>query len=271
MIKNILVPIDYSEGSLNALDTAVHIAAGNKASLKILHVNDLMPGEEDQRIENKTIDIYNTIAPKVLAQYNVNSEIIFAEGIVGHAIVNAVLENNIDLIVMGTHGTSGSRELFIGLNAYYTVKRASCPVLLIPEGKKWCEFNNVLFPVRAELFSRELFKFPYNLLRKNKQPTILKLLGVMTETKEEAAYGLISMVYEIKVKEATRKIDLQVGFNANPDIAEGALSCAAQTNADLLVMSPGLDILSKPFFIGPFSQRIINHAKIPILSLLRIK
>jgi nucleotide-binding universal stress UspA family protein len=268
MIKNVLVPIDYSEASLNALDTAIHIAACNNAFLKVLHVNDTMYRDEEPDGKGVTKEMCDIIAQRVFAQYNARSKTIFAEGIVGHAIINAVLENKIDLVVMGSHGTSGSRDL-IGFNSYYTAKRAPCPVLLIPEGKKWTEFNNVLFPVRPALFSFKLYKFPENLLRKNKRSTLLRFLGVTTDNSGEGAHQLASIVNTVNMKKQTPEIELSFEFNNNPDIAEGVLSCVEQTDADLLIIPPGLDIVSRPFFIGPFSQRIINHAKIPILSILR--
>jgi len=270
MIKNVLVPIDYSEASLNALDTAIHIAAINNASLKIFHVNDTMAGSEAPHVEAKTKVIFDTIAPKVLARYNVKSTTVSAEGIVGHAIINAVLEYKIDLIIMGSHGTSGGRNLFIGLNSYYTIKRATCPVLLIPEGKKWYEFGNVLFPIRPSLFTFRHYRLLDNLIKKNEKSSVVQFLGIATEGNEEEAHQLISILEEVKLKKQALKTALSFSFNSNPDIAEGVLSFAKQTRADLLVISLGLDVISRPFFIGSFSQRMINHAKIPILSILRI-
>jgi hypothetical protein len=73
------------------------------------------------------------------------------------------------------------------------------------------------------------------------------------------------------MRKTSQKVGLPVSFNNNPDIAEGVLHFAEQTDTDLLVISPGLDIMSRPYFIGPFCQRIIGHVKTPILSILRTR
>src|SRR5690242_18114474 len=100
MIKNVLVPLDYSKPSLNALETAVHIAVGSKANLHLLHVNDKLPGKEEIGFKEKTNDICNAIASRVLAKNGLQPKLLLKEGIVGHTIVEMALDHKIDLIIM---------------------------------------------------------------------------------------------------------------------------------------------------------------------------
>lgn len=127
MIKNILVPIDYSEASLNAFETAISIATGNNALIQILHVNDTIPGAENSFSTVMPTEIFDAMAGRIFINHSIQTRIIFAEGIPGHAIVKTVLENKIDLVIMGSHGASGFREYFIGSTSYYVIKRAPCP------------------------------------------------------------------------------------------------------------------------------------------------
>jgi hypothetical protein len=123
------------------------MATANNAQLQILHVNDSLPGAEES-----------------FAQ----------EGIPGQIIVKTAWKIKIDLVIMGTQGVSGFRDFFIGSTSYYVIKRASCPVLCIPEGKKWFEFNKILFPVRPSLFSFKLYKVVDDIISKTKTPAKCK-------------------------------------------------------------------------------------------------
>jgi hypothetical protein len=183
--------------------------------------------------------------------------------------VNTVWENKIDLVIMGTHGISGFRDFFIGSTSYYVIKRASCPVLLIPEGKKWYEFNKILFPVRPSLFSFKLYKVVDNLIKRNKNACKVQILGISTDRYARDMPQLFSMTRKLKDKNSDSKIEILFSASKNINISESVLARANESKADLIIISPGVDVPSKPFFVGPFSQRIINHAKIPVLSILK--
>src|SRR5690349_21232211 len=109
MIKNILVPIDYSGPSLNALETAVHVAVTSKAHLHLLHVNDKLPGADETSLKD-TNETCNAIVAKILAKHGFEPKILLREGIVGHTIIEMTLSHKIDLIIMGFYGAAGAKE-----------------------------------------------------------------------------------------------------------------------------------------------------------------
>lgn len=217
---------------------------------------------------DKANDFYNAMAGNLRIKHGLKTDVTFAEGIVGHVIVKTIFEKKADLVIMGSHGESGHRDYFIGSNAYYVIKRATCPVLLIPAAKKWKEFEKILFPVRPALLSSKHHHFIYELVRYNTSKCILHLLNVTADKKSSEQWQL-EIVSEVKSKDLADKIDVTFSLNINPDIAKSVLSVAKHSKADLLVISPGVDIATSPFFAGPFSQRIINHSRIPVLSILR--
>lgn len=269
MIKKILVPTDYSHASLNALEFAITIAAGNNACLQILHVNDTMYAGVEAAPMEKPAVIREAMAGNLQNTHGIKTEIIFAEGIVGHAIVKTVFENKIDLVIMGSHGDAGHRNLFIGSNAYYTIKRAACPVLLIPGENRSTEFCKILLPVRPALFSPKLLDFINELTMHNTKKCVLQILGISSKANKFNLPALSKTVQEAKKLYTKNKIEILLHNGKSNDIAEYVLLKTASINADLVIISQGLDLVSNPFFVGPFSQRIINHAKIPVLSLLR--
>src|SRR5690606_2377500 len=57
-----------------------------------------------------------------------------------------VKENNIDLIVMGTQGATGAKEIFIGTNTMYAIKKMKIPVLAVPSKFTYVKPKELLFP-----------------------------------------------------------------------------------------------------------------------------
>jgi nucleotide-binding universal stress UspA family protein len=269
MIKKILVPVDYSEASLNALESAIYIAEKHNATLYILHIQDIIPDTEASHASGNTKELYSAMAGNLMIKHGLKTNVIFAEGIVGHVIVKTIFETKTDLVIMGSHGESGHRNLFIGSNAYYVTKRATCPVLLIPPGKKWKEFEKILFPARPALFSSKLHHFIYELVKFNAQKCMVHVLDVSTDKLFSNEHWQSAITSELKNNDLAGKIEVAFSVNISADIAKSVLSSAKNIKADLLVISPGVDIATRPFFVGPFSQKIINHSRIPVLSILR--
>ncbi|WP_207513900.1 universal stress protein [Longitalea luteola] len=270
MIKSILVPTDYSEASLNALKTAIKIAAGNNATLYILHVKDVIPEAVIFESKKKAKEVFDAMAGKLSIEHGIQTTIIFADGIVGHTIVNTVAENKIDLVIMGSHGLPGQGGPAIGSNAYYVVKRCTCPVMLIPEGPLRIDFKNILFPVRPSKFTYKLYRIIENIAVETETPYKVQILGITTSRFETTLFPLPSKIREITNNNGNNNIEISLSYSNNINISNSVLAGAEESNADLIVISPGIDMPARPFFIGPSSQNIINQAKIPILSIIRI-
>ena len=269
MIKTILVPTDYSEASRNALETAIAIAEKNNARLQLLQINDAA-NRSDEATLISAKQICHALAEGIRQKNGIQTDVIFAEGYIGPTIVKTAFEVKADIVIMGAYGASGYRDFFIGSNSYYVIKYASCPVLTIPEGKKWRDFNKVLFPVRPVLGRIKKFQLIHDLIGKNEDHCDLEIFGISIERKENDVKQVSEMARELNAKLRNAAINFGVSYSNNRNVAEDVLDKADKMNADLIIVSGTVDISNKQFFVGPFSQRIINHARIPVLSVLRI-
>lgn len=268
MIKNILIPTDYSEASFNALETAIVIAKRNNASLQLLHIDEAaFTLEETYTIKNAS-QIGHAIADNIKQRHGIHTTVLFKEGYIGPTIVKFALEIKPDLIVMGAYGASGHRDLFIGSNSYYTIKHASCPVLIVPEGKRWHDFNKVLFPLRPTLGAFKKYQFITDLVIQIDPDCNFDLFGVSIDRKEHDVKQVTEIANELK---GTWKngVQYEVNYGYGKNIAEEVLDKADKSKADLIVVSSTVDVANKQFFIGPFSQRIINHARMPVLCVFK--
>src|SRR5690349_3392023 len=107
-IQKILVPVDLSETSLNALDTAVYIAKNHDAQLYILFVRDnaFEFYESDESFyslttdsENST-DVLQALTGTIQHKHGIKPKLIIREGYVSPTIVKEGFKNNCDLIVI---------------------------------------------------------------------------------------------------------------------------------------------------------------------------
>jgi len=146
MIKKILLPTDFSEGSKNALPYAMELAKQYNASLYLIHVIYDLSQASGLHVPHVNLDqLYLEIegaAKKELERFgleelrglNVHREII--RGVPYEEIIKFAEKNQIDLIVIGTHGRKGLEKVFFGSTAEQVVRRAPCAVLTVRLPKK---------------------------------------------------------------------------------------------------------------------------------------
>ncbi len=131
----ILVPIDFSQDSFNALDETLNFI---KDPNKITVINVLLPLEavdpgviwstldnntREQNVQNSFYERY----PKSLVD---NLKLVIRVGNPSIKIVDYAKKNNIDLIVIASHGRTGLNRFLLGSVAEKVVRLAQCPVLV---------------------------------------------------------------------------------------------------------------------------------------------
>jgi len=135
-IKRILVPVDLSEPSIQALDYAVDLATFFKARLVIVFVaeplyyaGDLgLFVEEQQRLGREQL----TLLEQRVRKRGRTCETLLLRGTPYQTISDTARRQAADLIVMGTHGRTGLSHVVMGSVADRVVRTAPCPVLTVP-------------------------------------------------------------------------------------------------------------------------------------------
>lgn len=152
MIKNILVPIDFSDYSKNALKYAVDFAKTFSAKLYLIYVVEPMIYPADFSmgqiaIPSNDFDIQNRAdeeLKKLAKEFGNNLEVetLIKTGKPFVEINETAREKNIDLIIIATHGHTGVEHLLFGSTAEKVVRKAPCPVLSLREPIKGFVFKN---------------------------------------------------------------------------------------------------------------------------------
>ncbi len=142
-LKRMLVPVDFSDCSLDALEYGALVAQRSNASLKLLHVLEPVSYGLDftlpsiaQRESSKTaIAKRLSNLASTLAAVGLASDFLIAGGLPADSILDTARAQSVDVIVMGTHGRRGLSHALFGSVAESVLRRSSCPVLTVRSPK----------------------------------------------------------------------------------------------------------------------------------------
>ena len=275
-IKSILIPTDFSESSENALAVGIAIAKRQKSDIVLLHVIDrlanlqptevflpeiqLMP-DINFMIEQRLKEISDSITRKT----GINVKSIVLNGQPSDTICWLAHDEKTELIVIGTHGTAGLRELFIGSEAYRVVKNAPCPVLTVPGKWENKEFKKVLFPIRLIPGALEKYFYARPIIEKNNSE--LFLLGLTEMKNERSTKELMALIKILKQRINNDNIKSHTSYCPVEEFPAEVSKITTELGIDLIILTANIDPGWKSFFIGPFVQQVINQAQVPALSI----
>jgi universal stress protein A len=144
-LKNILVPVDFSDCSRKALQYAVPLASFHKAVITLLYVADPgynggVYGGVDYAYLERSVREDSEKGLATLAQEQIPADVsavtLVKIGSASEEIVQAATELPADLIVISTHGRTGLKHVFLGSVAEHVVQRAPCPVFVVREQER---------------------------------------------------------------------------------------------------------------------------------------
>lgn len=271
-MKKILVPTDFSSQSENALKVAAQLARKFNCEIYLLHMLE-MPLQKVDPISSYS-DLPEAVYFMKLAQKKFESllekdylkDLIVHEAVDFHEIFKGVYKAckkfEIDLVVMGSHGASGFKELLIGSNTEKVVRTSEVPVLVIKKEHK--DFNVEHFVFASDF--KEESKVPFLKALKFAElfETEIHLLMVVTANKfvttaeaKERIQGFL---------DAVTPNYCSIHIYNDTTIENGVMNFSQSIEADLIGMSThGRQGISH-FFNGSISEDLINHARRPVIT-----
>jgi nucleotide-binding universal stress UspA family protein len=178
-IQRILCPVDFSEVSRHAIVHAVAIARWYKASITGLHVHNPIfmpvpglpePEERVTEVEVKRLHGETLACFESARATGVALDVLIDVGPAAHRILDRAADLPADLIVMGTHGTSGFEHLVLGSVTEKVLRKAPCPVLTVPpraEATSGPPFRRVLCAVDFSDWSLTALELAFSLARES--------------------------------------------------------------------------------------------------------
>jgi nucleotide-binding universal stress UspA family protein len=271
-MKRILVPTDFSKHAEYALKVAAQIARQNESEIILLHMLEL-PQEGSDAVgsghdipeimffKNRAIQrVEDLMGADYLKGLQISDIILFEKAFDG--IMNCVRKNDVDFIVMGSHGASGFREMLVGSNTEKVVRYSDVPVLVIKNETPEFKAANFVF---ASDFSDEIkkpfaqaievarhFNSHMNLVMIN-TPNSFKSTGVAERIMNDFVAGFDMPSHS-----------LHIYNDANVEL--GISNFANSIQADLIGMCTHGRTGFSHFFNGSISEDLVNHTVRPVIT-----
>ncbi|MDZ4680632.1 MAG: universal stress protein [Saprospiraceae bacterium] len=278
-MKKILVPVDFSDASLNALNAACHFAVRTNASLYVLHVNEMVPyilsvprydfpaaavaAEQYNKEADERIQALKSVVLGTAGFGKLKVEVAVKEGLMISVVKETVKKEGVDLLVMSTLGTSGWKEVFVGSNTERVIRHASCAVLVIPDGMDELKIKRVLVPTTLKPDQRGVFEtvktwqdlldFDVHLLYVN-DPLYALAPGDIEMAKDE-----------LVAQTGLRKVTLH-RYGQTLYEEEAILHYAFKEKANLIMMGTHQRRGLSHLLFGSITEDTVNHTHVPVLA-----
>lgn len=273
-IQRILIPVDLSANSLLALEHASFMAKLFKADLILCHIMETkilkldlgkLSQSDKKNAEQIISEKLEELAVDLRFKTGCQVDYLIKSGKIHKKIGEAAEETKASLIIMGTHGVSGFEEFFIGSNAFRVITEANCPVLTVQEHSKKIGFSDILCPIDSSDPSRKKVRYVLELAKKYNSK--VHILGILSVDDDDEALKLDKKMEQ--VEKYFEKHDVQ--FNSEmvdgENLASVALKHAKKIKADLICIMTEQEENFTGIFMGPFAQQVVNHSKIPVLTI----
>jgi nucleotide-binding universal stress UspA family protein len=268
-METILVPCDFSTPAINAFRFALDIAAPSNGKIHLLNVMELpvlhdtvimpvlsfeeenfkaMKAKSEKEME-RLIGKYNGEGVKVVATIKM--------GPIYDTIEEYIKDNSIDLVVMGSHGASGVREVFLGSNAEKIVRRSSVPVLVVKDLYKG-PVKNIIFPNTLETDDQEDLVLKVKALQ-NFFKARLHIVWINTPMNFTSDIITIERLKEFAKRYMFTDYSINI-FN-HPVFEDGVIHFSKLMDGDMIAMgTQGRKGLAH-FLKGSLAENIVNESK----------
>ena len=277
-MKTILIPTDFSEHSENALKAAALIAKHQNAKLLVLHVAGI---KDSSLIKNNDESFAETMFYIRLAEKNFGEflnkpylERLSVSQIIkkntNFSEINEVLtENNVSLIVMSSHGTSGLHEIVIGSNTEKVIRYSNVPVLVIKEVASQYKMGIGVYTSDFSEDSIEAYKTAKEFFKE--WQTTMKMVyinpnGRKFKNTRELDLMLSNFFTKAGEKDSS-EFKNNVTIYSEHSIEKGIFNFSEDINADFIVIPTHARQGIASILKGSLSEDVANHSMIPVLTI----
>jgi len=289
VMRKILVPVDFSEYSDNALEYAMFLAEKFHSKVTLFH---MVLEFDESLVQQEIIKTYENIIiwnennkTKQLKKLCTNAEksgihmdSILLRGVnVASNIIDLVNQKEFDLIIMGTHGHTGLRKWLLGSNAEKVVQISPIPVLTVHKNFDKIKIKRILVPVDFSEYSKIAIDRSITIAEEFKAEIEFLHVVEMEEHPEFYKTSFQSILQtnpglKRHIIKNLKKLTGKSIMKANYTVLEGKVykeitKHAQQKHIDLIIMpAHGMSKLSH-FLIGSNTERVVRVASCSVLTI----
>jgi len=277
-LKNILFATDFSEPSMKAFPYVAALAKKFGASVFACHVitptslvtaaPQAAPMLYEAEYNAASKEIENIVGSPQLN--GLKTKALVSSGMLGDALLDAIKNNNVDLVVAGTHGRTGLRRFLIGSAAEEICRVVTCPVLTIGPDCPTAAINIKRILVPTDLSDESMRALPFVVklaTAYGASVTVLHVLPEETSGKPDAIKLsepiFTNMVHTFAPQLAPLKADFLIESGA---VAETVLKVAREKDADVIALGIRNEFLPGLHLRSTVAYRIITAAHCPVVT-----
>lgn len=268
-MKKFLVPIDFSDTSVNAATYAVNLAKtieGSHITLYYVYnrisLATLKSADEGSR--QKVSEAELEVIKNKISQGFENIECVTEEGPFIEMITDFVLGNKIEMVIMGITGSSRLSQVLMGTNTLNVIRHISCPVMVIPPQATFTGLKKIAFTSDFKDVSRTT---PFVALREifdTFKPHI-DILNVDSE-------HYVELTEEFKIEKEAMKDKLgeynpEFSFLRAYDFLEGINTFVEQKNIDAIISVPRKHSFLSQLFKTSNTKKLAYHSTVPLITI----
>lgn len=273
-MKRILLPTDFSDNSKEAISYALQLFKEEKSTFYLMHT--YMPpvynaeylvgspgliGLGDVMQETSLTQLEKLKSELVQEYDNINHSFVV------HSAFNTLLgevedcieSEKIDLVVMGTKGATGAKEILFGTNTVHVIKKAKCPVMVVPPKFEYENPLEILFPTDYEISYKE--------------EKLAPLVHIAEIHGSQINVLHVATGYELTTDQKKKKAGLEKILGnralyhevANDEIISAINAFQAKEKINMLVMIQNKHTFLERLFIEPIIKKIGFHVTVPFL------
>lgn len=267
-MKKIIVPIDFSDTSVNAARYAIEMAKNIPgAQITLYHVyshisfSTLTSKDENSRQRVSEAEL-NLLKDKFKDDSGLIT-CVAEDGSFVENLANYALGNHVDIIVMGITGSSKLTQVFMGTNTLNVIRNISCPVMIVPPDAKYSGLKKVVLTSDFRDVARTTpFASIKNLLDTFKPE--LEILNVDSE-------HFVELTNEFKIEreamcEKLGSYDPKFSFLRAYDFLEGISSYVETRNIDAIITVPRKHSFLSQLFVTSHTKKLAYHSTVPIIA-----
>lgn len=271
MNKSIAVGIDFSDCSINALEHAIAIAQKSNSNLTMVWTNNLDYSKEIFSVEPKQLEteVVNRFE-SLIKQYqdkmkSLKMDYVIRKGKVYKEICAVAEDIHAFVIVIGTHGSSGFEEFWIGSNANRIVSASKIPVISIRSGiNVSSDMRIIVLPFDSTKTTRQ--KLPITALLAKYFRSEIHILGIFTSSFDDVQYRIRNYVAQAEDYLKENFIPCKSIFLEADNITDATIDYANSVNANLISIMTEQETSTANLWMGPYASQMVNHSPIPVLS-----
>ncbi|MGN6648097.1 MAG: universal stress protein [Cytophaga sp.] len=270
-MKNILIPVDFSEVSANAVEYLKHFARTIKCHVVLFHNSKLVvvanemldtvytgmfdnAAEVDQKLEEIV---------KSFKSHGISCEKQVAVGLLADDIKQAVADFKIDMIVTGTSGASGLDGLFFGTTSVTIFEHVSCPVLVIPVKCNYRSIKKILYATDFKKGDEKVLEKICTLARMFEAEIIVSHINTDAEkfTEEDSRMDQLA---DLTAAELSYN---NISYNVTHDesVFDGLEKNITSFYVDLICMAKSEKRFFKKLISKSNTREMAFHSRIPLL------